>query len=61
VTGNLAIVGEMVMRVTAGILFDEFADRMRTRLEGETTADNQSISARSLLQRGVRKITGGSS
>ena len=61
VTGNLAVVGEMVIRVTAGILFDEFADRMRTRLEGETTADNQSISTRSLLQRGIRKITGGSS
>jgi carbon monoxide dehydrogenase subunit G len=32
-SGKLAIVGEMVIRVTAGVLLDEFADRMRRRLE----------------------------
>jgi carbon monoxide dehydrogenase subunit G len=32
-SGKLAIIGEMVMRATAGVLLDEFADRMRRRLE----------------------------
>ena len=31
--GKLAIIGEMVIRATAGVLLDVFADRMRRRLE----------------------------
>ena len=32
-SGKLAIMGEMVIRATAGVLLDVFADRMRRRLE----------------------------
>jgi carbon monoxide dehydrogenase subunit G len=32
-SGKLAILGEMVIRATAGVLLDVFADRMRQRLE----------------------------
>ena len=59
VTWNLAVVGEMVLRVTAGILFDEFADRMRARLEGDSSAVEQRRSTGRLLRQGIRKITGG--
>lgn len=35
-SGKLAIIGEMVIRATAGVLLDVFADRMRRRLEATT-------------------------
>ena len=55
-SGKLAIMGEMVIRATAGVLLDEFADRMRRRLEG-TPLDARSEGG--LLRRGLRRITGG--
>jgi len=35
-SGKLAILGEMVIRATAGVLLDVFAERMRRRLEAAT-------------------------
>lgn len=34
--GKLAIIGEMVLRATAGVLLNEFTQRMRRRLEATT-------------------------
>lgn len=35
IKGRLAILGDMVLRATAALLLEEFAQRMRKRLEGE--------------------------
>lgn len=35
VKGRLAILGDMVLRATAALMLEEFAQRMRKRLEGE--------------------------
>jgi len=35
IKGRLAILGDMVLRATAALLLDEFAERLRKRLEGD--------------------------
>lgn len=37
IQGRLAILGDMILRATAGLLLEEFARRLREQLQGEET------------------------
>jgi carbon monoxide dehydrogenase subunit G len=35
IQGRLAILGDMILRATASLMLEDFAERLRKRLEGE--------------------------